>query len=287
MAGTEEEEVWTYGGVRVSGRGQRAYAWIDEAGEELWFPKTGTRSAVGSQYRVTVKRADGVTSIIGTPQYAGRACDDELRRQLWAQHSAATTRLELARAERNDARRNAPDEAIAPLLEVARTMRTTAERDALADYVSRNIADSRRGARHANAALASAPRLIASGWAPQEWDLDTLHGDSAGKIAQARQGLPVGAEQILGHELYRRPVADLVRCGSLGGEQRAVAGLWLAPLVERAGNVYPEPALPFGGRYRRRAQRPCPRDGGAAVAKGLSDADLVERHVGRTESRVR
>ncbi|GEM_PF-6153416 len=29
MAGTEEEEVWTYGGVRVSGRGQRVYAWID------------------------------------------------------------------------------------------------------------------------------------------------------------------------------------------------------------------------------------------------------------------
>ncbi len=30
MTGTEEaEEVWTYGGVRVSGRGQRVYAWID------------------------------------------------------------------------------------------------------------------------------------------------------------------------------------------------------------------------------------------------------------------
>jgi len=52
--------------------------------------------------------------------------------------------LELARAERNDARRNAPDEAIAPLLEIARTMRTTAERDALAVYVIRKIADSRR-----------------------------------------------------------------------------------------------------------------------------------------------
>jgi hypothetical protein len=49
------EELWTYGGVRVSGRGQRVYAWIDHAGEELWFPKTGTHAAVGSQYRVTVK----------------------------------------------------------------------------------------------------------------------------------------------------------------------------------------------------------------------------------------
>ena len=137
------EELWTYGGVRVSSRGQRVYAWIDQVGEELWFPKTGTRAAVGSQYKVTVKRADGVTSIIGTPQYAGRACDDDLRRQLWAQHSAAATRLELIRAERSDARRNALDEAVAPLLEIARTLRTTAERDALAVYVIRKIADSR------------------------------------------------------------------------------------------------------------------------------------------------
>jgi len=144
MAGTgEEEELWTYGGVRVSGRGRRVYAWIDQAGEELWFPKTGTHAAVGSQYKVTVKRDDGVTSIIGTPQYAGRASDDDLRRQLWAQHSAATTSLELARAERSDARRNALDEAIAPLLRIARTLRTTAERDALAVYVLRKIVGSR------------------------------------------------------------------------------------------------------------------------------------------------
>ena len=142
MAGTEEEEVWTYGGVRVSGRGQRVHAWIDQAGEELWFPKTGTHAAVGSQYKVTVKPADGVTSIIGIPKYAGRAVADQLRRQLWAQHSAATTRLELIRAERNDAKRNALDEAIAPLLQIARTLRTTAERDALAVYVIRKIAGS-------------------------------------------------------------------------------------------------------------------------------------------------
>jgi hypothetical protein len=57
------EELWTYGGARVSGRGQRVYAWIDQAGEELWFPKTGTHAAVGSQYKVTVRRADGVTAV--------------------------------------------------------------------------------------------------------------------------------------------------------------------------------------------------------------------------------
>ena len=74
------EELWTYGGARVSGRGQRVYTWIDQAGEELWFPKTGTHAAIGSQYKVTVKRDGGVTSIIGTPQYAGRARDDDLRR---------------------------------------------------------------------------------------------------------------------------------------------------------------------------------------------------------------
>jgi hypothetical protein len=49
----------------------------------------------------------------------------------------------LIRVERNDAKRNALDEAIGPLLQIARTLRTTAERDALAVYVIRKIAGSR------------------------------------------------------------------------------------------------------------------------------------------------
>ena len=45
----------------------------------------------------------------------------------------------LVRAEGDDARRNALDEAIAPLLELAAPLRTGAQRDALAAYVIRKL----------------------------------------------------------------------------------------------------------------------------------------------------
>jgi hypothetical protein len=58
-------------------------------------------------------------------------------------HTVAQTRLELLRAERNAARRNALDEALAPLLEVAAGLRTSAERDAVAVYILRRFSDHR------------------------------------------------------------------------------------------------------------------------------------------------
>jgi hypothetical protein len=73
--------------------------------------------------------------------------DEATRRVLWAGHTAAQTRLELIRAERNDARRNALDEALAPLLEVVAGLRTSAERDALAVYILRRIQNAWRPPR--------------------------------------------------------------------------------------------------------------------------------------------
>lgn len=43
-----------------------------------------------------------------------RAADEAFRRALWAEHAAAQTQLELIHAERNAARRNTLDEALAP-----------------------------------------------------------------------------------------------------------------------------------------------------------------------------
>lgn len=48
-------------------------------------------------------------------------------------------RIEALRAERNAARTNALDEALAPLLELAAPLRTGAQRDALAAYVLRKL----------------------------------------------------------------------------------------------------------------------------------------------------
>jgi hypothetical protein len=134
------EETWTYAGVRVSSDGKREHAWLDASGEERFFRRTGASMAVSSHYTVQVtRRDDGTITIHGTPVYAGPAADEATRRGLWAEHTAAQTRLELIRAERNAARRNALDEALAPLLEVAAGLRTSAERDALAVYILRRI----------------------------------------------------------------------------------------------------------------------------------------------------
>ena len=132
-------EVWTYGGVRVGKGGKRVHAWLDTSGEELLFSRAGARMAVGSQYTVSVSRHDEAITLHGTPAYAGSAADEATRRAVWAGHTVAQTRLEMIRAERNDARRSALDEALAPLLELAGPLRTSAERDALAAYVLRKL----------------------------------------------------------------------------------------------------------------------------------------------------
>ena len=73
------------------------------------------------------------------PGYAGTRADEDTRRRLWTEHTTAQTRIETLRVERGDARRNALDEAIAPLLELAAPLRTGAQRDALAAYVIRKL----------------------------------------------------------------------------------------------------------------------------------------------------
>lgn len=134
-----ETETWTYGGVRAGKDGKRLHAWIDPAGEEHWFSRTGTRMAIGSHYSAQVSRHDGTVTLHGTPEYAGSAAGADTRRALWTEHTLAQTRLEAIRAERDAARRNALDEALAPLLEVAAPLRTGAQRDALAAYVLRKL----------------------------------------------------------------------------------------------------------------------------------------------------
>jgi hypothetical protein len=111
----------------------------NSAGEEHWFACTGSRMAVGSHYTAQVTRRDGGITLHGTPEYAGSQADREARAALWTEHTMAQTRIETLRAERDAARRNALDEAIAPLLDLAAPLRTSAQRDALAAYVIRKI----------------------------------------------------------------------------------------------------------------------------------------------------
>ena len=133
-------ETWTYGGIRADKDGRKWHAWVDPAGEEHWFARTGGRMAVGSHYTARVtRRDDGGVTLHGSPEYAGSQAGQETRAALWTEHTLAQTRIESLRAERDDARRNALDEAIAPLLELAAPLRTGAQRDALAAYVIRKL----------------------------------------------------------------------------------------------------------------------------------------------------
>jgi hypothetical protein len=56
-------ETWTYGGIRADRHGKRWHAWLDAAGEEHWFSRTGGQMAVGSHYTVQVSRHGGALSI--------------------------------------------------------------------------------------------------------------------------------------------------------------------------------------------------------------------------------
>lgn len=133
-------ETWTYGGIRADKGGKKWHAWVDQAGEEHWFAKAGGRMAVGSRYTAQVTRPDGrAITLHGTPEYAGSQAGRQTRAALQTAHTLAQTRIEALRAERDAARRNALDEAIAPLLELAAPLRTGAQRDALAAYVIRKL----------------------------------------------------------------------------------------------------------------------------------------------------
>jgi hypothetical protein len=133
-------ETWTFGGIRADKDGKKWHAWVDAASEEHWFARTGSRMAVGSRYTAQVTRRDGGgITLHGTPEYAGSQADQAVRQVLWTEHTLAQTRIEALRAERDAARRNALDEAIAPLLGLAAPLRTSAQRDALAAYVIRKL----------------------------------------------------------------------------------------------------------------------------------------------------
>ncbi len=134
------KERWIYGGIRVLD-GKRVHAWIDPAGRELLYVHQRSGSwAIGSFYTARVIRTGESTTLYGTPTYTGDGyAADELRRQLWAKDTAARTRLASLTQERKAARRNAIDEALGPLLAAARTLKTSADRDAVTAYVMRQL----------------------------------------------------------------------------------------------------------------------------------------------------
>jgi hypothetical protein len=130
-------EVWTYLGIRVSAKDKRMHGWRDPGGRELWYSDKGS-FVIGGRYDVEVNRADDRCTR-RTPSYAGEYIGQEERAGLEALDLAARLRLAGLVRERRDMGASALDEAIEPLLAVARTLRAGADRDALAAYVIRRL----------------------------------------------------------------------------------------------------------------------------------------------------
>jgi hypothetical protein len=133
-------EPWIYGGIRVLD-GKRVHAWIDPSGRELLYGHKRGRTtwAIGSFYTAEVSRHAGTTRLHNEPTYTGEQAEGELRRRLWAADTAARAQLARLTQERNDARRNALDEVLEPVLVVARTLKSGPDRDAFTAYVLRRM----------------------------------------------------------------------------------------------------------------------------------------------------
>jgi hypothetical protein len=133
-------ETWTCAGVRIGSTGQRVIEWIDPAGEDLWYDTKRASYVVGGRYAVKVLRADGKISKYRNPApaYQGRA--DDPRIEEWrAAEIAAETRLTAAARERSAKRQEPLDRALEPLIEIAASLRTGADRDAFTAYVIRRL----------------------------------------------------------------------------------------------------------------------------------------------------
>ncbi|MEU8317117.1 hypothetical protein AB0C33_02000 [Nonomuraea sp. NPDC048881] len=131
-----QEEVWTFGGSRVSSDGKRVHAWIDPNGVPLLYAAKGTY-AIGSLYKVKVLRKGERTTRYGEPQYTGERTSEEFREGLWAEHKAAEATLALKAKERADKRDDPIEDAIDKLAYLISTVPVSQRTNLRAYVISR------------------------------------------------------------------------------------------------------------------------------------------------------
>lgn len=133
-----EFETWIFGGSRVNAKGKRVHAWIPGGSVKgLLFAADGSYT-VGCEYRAKVARSGDSVTLYGKPTFERRHDDATLRAQLEAAHTAAETRLKLAAIERSEKRSKALDEALEPILAVARNV-APMDREAFTAYVINRV----------------------------------------------------------------------------------------------------------------------------------------------------
>jgi hypothetical protein len=140
------EETWTCAGVRVGGSGKRVMCWVRPDGKIVsLFSKRGS-NAIGGRYafKVTYGPDGELTGIWGPLHYVDRDPDNEKIAGWRAQEVAAEAHFAREAAERKAKSEDPLDEALAPLVEIARTLRTGAARDAFAAHIIRRVARAAR-----------------------------------------------------------------------------------------------------------------------------------------------
>jgi hypothetical protein len=138
------EERWVFAGVRVNAERKLTNAWVPDPGqpnEALFFaPQRGEHPVVGASYVAKVDRLEGATFLHGVPRFeAANAVDVELRAKWTAADEAARARAAAMRRERSEAKANALDEALEPLLTISASLKTRADRDAFVAAVIRRL----------------------------------------------------------------------------------------------------------------------------------------------------
>jgi hypothetical protein len=131
------DEVWTYAGRREA-NGKRYYLWQDADGVQRYYAKL-PGGTVGGRYTVTVTREAKHVVVSGEARYTGQQADEGTRREMEALDIAAAAMLAAQARDRNDARRKALEDAVAPLADIAAKLKFGHERDAFLAYVIRRI----------------------------------------------------------------------------------------------------------------------------------------------------
>ena len=137
QGGAGGEEIWTYAGRREH-KSKRYFAWQDSHGAERYYAKVSA-GTVGGKYALIVTRDRDRVLVTPDLRYTGERVDEPTRREMEALDIAATALLAAQARDRNDARRKALEDAIAPLAEIAAKLNFGHERDAFLAYVIRRL----------------------------------------------------------------------------------------------------------------------------------------------------
>ena len=137
---SEEEftvERWINAGRRFwPDSGKLVDAWRDPSGKELHYDKLN--GSPGGEYDIKVSRGEG-TRVSGTPVFRQMHTDRDQVMAWQVQDRKAQDELARHRLEKNAKRMSELDEAMEPILAIARRLRSTSDRAALANYIAAKI----------------------------------------------------------------------------------------------------------------------------------------------------